>query len=99
MSAVIKPTHHIDHIFDHHPTTEELVQIFDDFPETRAEYLDGLDSDTANAHLYWLYRYRGDMKRAQEYLDQVNSVSWRRSLSMTDCVTAGHQRSTGSTSP
>ena len=62
MSAIIK-SEHIETIFDHGVTDVEMLELTDGYPESKEEYIYGLDQDSAYADLHRLYIMRNDADR------------------------------------
>lgn len=59
-------------VFDHSVTEDELEYLFDDSHITKEEYLSYGDNQTqAYTFIYYLYRYRNNLEKAQEYLDKI----------------------------
>ena len=59
-------------VFEHNPTEKELDYLFDDPKITKEEYLSFGDNQVqAYTFIYYLYKYRKNEKKAQEYLDKI----------------------------
>jgi len=71
-------------IFDHNPTPEELEEFFFIIPE-RASYVP-IIQDTEYAHIYRLYKMRGNDEMAAEYLSKITSRDIRFTASTRDYI-------------
>lgn len=83
MNAVVQPTK-IETIFDHHVTEDEFKQLFD-FEESQEDYEYALSQTDAYVDLHYLYELRGNLERAQFYLNQLDEKN-RNQLTMRCCL-------------
>ena len=81
MSAVLQENY-VETIFDHGVTDDELSELM---LESKNDYLYSIDQDTAYVDLYWLYDMRGDTNKAHKYLDSIQDLKYRNSITMTCC--------------
>ncbi len=82
MNAVVQPQK-IETIFDHHITEDEFKQLFD-FEESQEDYEYTLSQTDAYVDLHYLYELRGNLERAQFYLNQLDEKT-RNQLTMRCC--------------
>ncbi len=85
-------------VLDHEPTEVELDELLGtgDERDTPEEYLEFLDSDSANADLFRLFWMRGDAATARSYLARIDDPLYRQSVSLPGCHDhSAHRRDPG----
>lgn len=76
----------IETIFDHSPTKDEILELFDDDISKDNYFTEIMDPDRENGIIYRLYFIRGDMKKANKYLNRINSQSYKDDLESIDTI-------------
>ncbi len=71
MSAVVQEKQ-VETIFDHDITDDEQIALFD-FIETPDDYLFSMPQNNAWADIYSLYQIRGNVKKAESYLNKITN--------------------------
>lgn len=73
-------------IYNHNITEEEKKYIGKDV-FTEEEYKGLVDQDSAYSDLFCLYRFRGDMKKANEFRDKIEDEEYKWGVGYRDIFT------------
>ena len=85
MNAVVKTDNHVESIYDHGITDDELNEMFFGQPEPMDEYFEGLSADSLLADIVQLYRMRNDPKKVHHYISRVSNPSIRKEMLTRGC--------------
>lgn len=86
MNAILQTQPEVfETIYDHQVTDDEIIAMNDGYLETREEYFEALDHDSAMASLYYLYSLRGDAPKALFFMEQIRDNGFKFQFKVRPC--------------